>query len=99
MASVHAQSTSEIISDIEGLKLDLLILQKQVEENTKLLSMENIQKQDEKVLGVELLDYKKRCEKLSTLSNKDNAIKDLEEKCLFFESRALSLEQENNPLS
>ena len=99
MASVHAQSTSEIISDIEGLKLDLLILQKQVEENTKLLSMENIQKQDEKVLGVELLDYKKRCEKLlSTISNKDNAIKDMEEKCLFFESRALSLEQENDSL-
>lgn len=95
----QAQSTSEIISDIEGLKLDLLILQKQVEENTKLLSMENIQKQDEKVLGVELLDYKKRCEKLlSTISNKDNAIKDLEEKCLFFESRALSLEQENDSL-
>ena len=95
----QAQSTSEIVSDIEGLKLDLLILQKQVEENTKLLSMENIQKQDEKVLGVELLDYKKRCEKLlSTLSNKDNAIKDLEEKCLFFESRALSLEQENDSL-
>ena len=95
----QAQSTSEIISDIEGLKLDLLILEKQVEENTRLLSMENIQKQDEKVLGVELLDYKKRCEKLlSTISNKDNAIKDLEEKCLFFESRALSLEQENDSL-
>ena len=31
---------------IEGLKLDLLILQKQVQENTKLLSMKNIQKQD-----------------------------------------------------
>ena len=37
---------SEIIADIEGLKLDFLILQKQVQENTKLLSMENIQKQD-----------------------------------------------------
>ena len=38
---------SEIIADIEGLKLDLLILQKQVQENTKLLSMENIQKKME----------------------------------------------------
>lgn len=95
----QAQSTSEIISDIEGLKLDLLILQKQVEENTKLLSKENIQKQDENALGVELLDYKKRCEKLlSTISNKGNAIKELEEKSLFFESRALSLEQENDSL-
>ena len=54
---------SEIIADIEGLKLDLLILQKQVQENTKLLSMENIQKQDGNALGVELLDYKKKCEK------------------------------------
>ncbi|KAL9987102.1 hypothetical protein ACROYT_G001352 [Oculina patagonica] len=70
-----------------------------VEVNTKLLSKENIQNQDENALGVELLDYKKRCEKLSsTISNKDNAIKDLEEKCLFFESRALSLEQENDSL-
>ena len=55
--------------------------------------MENIQKQDEKVLGVELLDYKKRCEKLlSTISNKDNAIKDLEE-------NVCSLKAELCPLS
>ncbi|XP_068757833.1 contactin-2-like [Montipora capricornis] len=88
---------SEIIADIEGLKLDLLILQKQVQENTKLLSMKNIQKQDGNALGVELLDYKKKCEKLlSTISKKDNAINELEEKCLFLESRVLSLEQEND---
>lgn len=90
---------SEIIADIEGLKLDLLILQKQVQENTKLLSMENIQKQDGNALGVELLDYKKKCEKLlSTISKKDKAINELEEKCLFLESRVLSLEQENDSL-
>ena len=90
---------SEIIADIEGLKLDLLLLQKQVQENTKLLSMENIQKQDGNALGVELLDYKKKCEKLlSTISKKDNAINELEEKCLFLESRVLSLEQENDSL-
>ena len=90
---------SEIIADIEGLKLDLLILQKQVQENTKLLSMENIQKQDGNALGVELLDYKKKCEKLlSTISKKDNAINELEEKCLLLESRVLSLEQENDSL-
>ena len=35
----EVRSNSEIIADIEGLKLDLLILQKQVQENTKLLSM------------------------------------------------------------
>ena len=33
------RSNSEIIVDIEGLKLDLLILQKQCQENIKLLSM------------------------------------------------------------
>ena len=90
---------SEIIADIEGLKLDFLILQKQVQENTKLLSMENIQKQDGNALGTGLLDYKKKCEKLlSTISKKDNAINELEEKCLFLESRVLSLEQENDSL-
>ena len=90
---------SEIIADIEGLKLDLLILQKQVQENTKLLSMKNIQNQDGNALGVELLDYKKKCEKLlSTISKKDNAVNELEEKCLFLESRVLSLEQENDSL-
>ena len=81
------------------LILDLLILQKQVQENTKLLSMKNIQKQDGNALGVELLDYKKKCEKLlSTISKKDNAINELEEKCLLLESRVLSLVQENDSL-
>ena len=85
--------------DIEVLKLDLVILQKQIQENTKLLSMENIQKQDGNALGVELLDYKKKCEKLlSTISKKYNAINDLEEKCLLLESRVMSLEHENDSL-
>ena len=58
--------------------------------------MENIQKQDGNALGVELLDYKKNCEKkLSTISKKDNAINDLEEKCLSLGRRVLSLEPEN----
>ena len=43
---LNGSENSEFIADIEGLKLDLLVLQKQVQENTKLLSMENIQKQD-----------------------------------------------------
>lgn len=89
---------SEIVTDIEGLKLDLLI-QKIVEENTKLLSIINTKHQDENVSCSELLDYKKRCETLlCSVSKKDNAIKDLEEKCLNFESRVLSLEQENESL-
>ena len=59
--------------------------------------MENIQKQDGNALGVELLDYKKNCEKkLSTISKKDNAINDLEEKCLSLGSRVLLLEPGND---
>ena len=93
------RSNSEIVTDIEGLKLDLLILQKTVEENTKLLSIINTKYQDENASCTELLDCKKRCETLlSSVSKKDNAINDLEEKCLAFESRVLSLEQENDSL-
>ena len=56
------RSNSEIVTDIEGLKLDLLILQKTVEENTKLLSIINTKYQDENASCTELLDCKKRCE-------------------------------------
>ena len=89
----------ETSAEIEGLKLDLFILQKKVEENTRLLSIINTRYQDENASCTELLDYKRRCETLlSSLSKKDNAIKELEEKCLTFESRVLSLEQDNNSL-
>ena len=90
---------SEIVTGIEGLKLDLLLLQKTVEENTKLLSIVNTKHQDENASCSELLDYKKRCETLlSSVSKRDNAIKYLEEKCLTCESRVLSLEQDNESL-
>ena len=93
------RSNSETVTDIEGLKLNLLILQKTVEENTKLLFIINTKHQDENASSSELLDYKKRCETLlSSVSKKDNAIKDLEEECLTFESRVLSLEQGNESL-
>ena len=89
----------ETSADIEGLKLDLLILQKNVEENTRLLSIINTKYQDENASCTELFDYKKRCEMLlSSVFKKDNAIKELEEKCLTFDSRVLSLEQENDSL-
>ena len=39
------QSNPDIVADIEGLKLDFLILQKQIEDNTRLLSTTNAQKQ------------------------------------------------------
>ena len=87
------------MADIEGLKLDFLILQKQTEENTRLLAIINSQKQDENASCTKLLDCRKRCETLlSSVSKKDNAIRELEEKCLTFESRDLSLEQENDSL-
>ena len=63
------------------------------------MSIINTKYQDENAFCTELLDYKKRCETLlSSVSKKDNAIKELEEKCLTFESRVLSLEQENDSL-
>ena len=81
------------MTEIEGLKLDLLILQKQVEEYT------NAKNQDQNASCTKLLDYKNRCETLLfSVSKKDIAIKELEEKCLTFESCVLSLEQENDSL-
>ena len=81
------------MADIEGLKLDFLILQKQSEENTRLLAIINSQKQDENASCTELLHCRKRCETLlSSVSKKDNAIRELEEKCV------LSLEQESGSL-
>ena len=71
----------ETSADIQGLKLDLLILQKKVEENTRLLSIINTKYQGENASCTELLDYKERCETLlSSVSKKHNAIKELEEK-------------------
>ena len=85
------RSYSMVTADIEGLKLDLLTLQKKVEENANLLSA-NIQKQ-------ESIDHKTRYEHLlSTLRKKEKEIEELEEKCLSFENQALSLEQENDSL-
>ena len=91
------ESNSMVSADIEGLKLDLLILQKKVEENANLLSA-NIQKQ-ELMVATEGIDYKTRYEHLlSTLRKKEKVVEELEEKCLSFENRALSLEQENDSL-
>ena len=83
---------------MEGVKLDLLILQKKVEENANLLSA-NIKKQEELMVATEGIDYKTRYEHLlSTLRKKGKKIEELEEKCISFENRALSLEQENDSL-
>ena len=86
------------MANIGGLKLDFMILPKQIEENSRLLSTINAQTQDENAFA-ELLNCKKTCEtQLSSVSKKDNAVRELEEKCLTSESRVLSLEQENGSL-
>ena len=85
-------------ADIEGLKLDLLILQKKVEENANLLSA-NMRKKEEHMVAAEGIDYKTRYDHLlSSLRKKEKDIEELEEKCLSFENRVLSLEQENDSL-
>ena len=58
-------------TDIEGLKLDRLILQKKVEENANLLSA-NIRKQEEHMVSAEDIDYKMRHDYLlSSLRKKE----------------------------
>ena len=88
-----------IIADIEGLKFELLILQKKVESNTGLLSRLNRQSQDDLAVDAELYKYKERCDKLlSLITKKDREIEDLEEKYLLIENRSRSLEHENDSL-
>ena len=87
------------MADFEGLKLDFLILQKQIEENTRLLS--TINAQNENASCTELLDCKKKCETLLCSVSKKrqcNQRAGQEEKCLIFESCVLSLEQEADSL-
>ena len=88
---------SEIVADLEGIKLDLLILQKQVEANSRSLS-KNSQNQ-EKAWNDELLEYKLRCEKLQAIVlAKDKDIKELEAKIFSLETRAMAVEDENKSL-
>ena len=71
---------------------------KKVEENANLLSA-NIRKQEEHMVAAEDIDYKTRYDHLlSSLRKKEKDIEQLEEKCLSFENRVLSLEQENDSL-
>ena len=58
---IQERSYSVMIADLEGIKRDLLILKKKVEENSNLLSA-NIRKQEEHTVGAEDIDYKTRYE-------------------------------------
>ena len=81
-SSTKERSYSTVSADIEGLKFDLPILQKKVEENANLLSA-NIQKQEELKIATEGIDYKTRYEHmLSTVRKKEKEIEELEEKCV-----------------
>ena len=56
---------NEIVADLEGIKLDLLILQKQVEANSRSLSKNS--QNEEKALNGELLEYKLRHKKFQVI--------------------------------
>ena len=56
------RSNPDIVANIGGLKLDFLILPKQIEENTRLLSTIKAQTQNENAFCTEVLDCKKTCE-------------------------------------
>ena len=97
-SSTRERSYSLVYADMEGHNLDLLILQKKVEENVNLLSA-NIQKQEELMVATEGIDNKTRYEHLlSTFRKKEKEIEELEEKYPSFKNRVLSLEQENDSL-
>ena len=96
--SSQERSNTELVADLEGTKLDLLILQKKVEANSNLLSI-NCHNREEFAVSAELCEYKGRCEKLeSSICKKERVIEELEEKCLSLENRAVPLEQENDSL-
>ena len=72
-SSTGELSCSMVCADMEGVKLDLLILQKKIEENANLLSA-NIKK----TRGTHGIDYKTRYEHLlSTLRKKKRKPKNL----------------------
>ena len=63
------------------------------------LPSSNIRRQEEDMVAAEGIDYETRYEHLlSSLRKKEKDIEELEEKCLSFENRVFSLEQENDLL-
>ena len=88
---------NKIVADLEGIKLDLLILQKQVEANSRSLSKNS--QNEEKALNGELLEYKLRCEKFQVIVlAKEKDIKELEAKIFSLETCAMAVEDENKSL-
>ena len=96
-AEVDSVSEDSLLAELDDIKHNLMVLKKQVEENTRSLSR-NPQNQDN-ITNKELWKQKERCEKLqATLCNKDMEINELKLKIASLETRASSAEQENNSL-
>ena len=86
-----------LLAEVNDIKHNLMVLKKQVEENTRLLSR-NPQNQ-ENITNKELRKQKERCEKLqATLGIKDMEINELKRKIASLETRASSAEQEKDSL-
>ena len=96
-AEVDSASEDSLLAELDDIKHNLMVLKKQVEENTRSLSR-NPQYQDN-ITNKELWKQKERCEKLqATLCNKDMEINELKRKIASLETRASSAEQENDSL-
>ena len=96
-AEVDSVLEDSLLAEVNDIKHNLMVLKKQVEENTRLLSR-NPQNQ-ENITNKELRKQKERYEKLqATLGNKDMEINELKLKIASLETRASSAEQENDSL-
>ena len=75
-AEVDSVLEDSLFAELNDLKHNLMVLKKQVEENTRSLS--RIPQNQENITDKELWKQKERCEKLqATLCNKDMEINDL----------------------
>ena len=96
-AEVDSVLEDSLLAEVNDIKHNLVVLKKQVEENTRLLSR-NPQNQ-ENITNKELRKQNERCEKLqAALGNKDMEINELKLKIASLETRASSAEQENDSL-
>ena len=84
---VQERSSPDIVADIDGLKLDFLILLKQIKENTRLLSTIMSKSKTKMSLAPNSMIAKRGAKRYHPLfPKKDNAVKELEEKCLTSET-------------
>ena len=88
---------NSLLAELKDIKRSLLIMEKQVEANTRSLLI-NPQNQDN-ITNEEFIKQKEKCESLqATLCNKDEEINELKIKTASLETRAASAEQKNDSL-